>query len=171
MLSNREVILCGWKITVLCVCFSLCGPHCLTHSYTSPEPEPLSNIQCEDARPGVLHGSAITRGHADLDGRHCHRGGGIHAVHGLGGVSWPRWRDISQNQMSRDVLHHFSMDFSCSRLQSKHHFSIFIYFYTYFHKDSIFEHGFMLCLKHPLVLFCASSFSCSKTKKWVLQSE
>ena len=76
--------------------------------YLSPtpslEPKSLSNIQCEDSRPGVLHGGPVTRGHADLDGRHRHRGGGIHAVHGLGVVIRPRWRDISQYQLSRDIL-------------------------------------------------------------------
>lgn len=51
------------------------------------EPESLADLQREDSRPGLLHGRPLSRGHEDLDGCHCHGGGGIHPVHGVG-ICW-----------------------------------------------------------------------------------
>lgn len=50
----------------------------------SSESESLAHLQREDPRPGLLHGRPLSRGHEDLDGCHCHGGGGIHSVHGVG---------------------------------------------------------------------------------------
>ncbi|XP_063528243.1 pleckstrin homology-like domain family B member 1 isoform X15 [Pongo pygmaeus] len=38
------------------------------------EPEPSPHLLRKDPRPAVLHGGPICRGHAHLDGCHCHRG-------------------------------------------------------------------------------------------------
>lgn len=51
--------------------------------FFSPEPESVLNVQREDSWSCVLHGGSVSRGHADLDGRHRHRSRGIHAVHDL----------------------------------------------------------------------------------------
>lgn len=48
------------------------------------EPKSLPHLQRKDSRPGLLHGRPLPRGHEDMDGRHCHRSGGIHPVHGVG---------------------------------------------------------------------------------------
>lgn len=55
-----------------------------------PEPEPLPDLLREDPRPALLHGGPLSGGHEDLDGRDCHGGGGIHAVHELSARFWSR---------------------------------------------------------------------------------
>lgn len=50
---------------------------------SSTEPQPRADVLREDPRPPLLHGGAVGRGHAHLDGRHRHGGRGLHAVHEL----------------------------------------------------------------------------------------
>lgn len=55
-------------------------------SLSPPEPQSCAHFLCQDPRPTLLHGGTISRGHAHLDGRHCHWGRGLYPVHELRAV-------------------------------------------------------------------------------------
>ena len=77
------------------------------------EPQPISDLLCEDTWQAVLHGGSFAWGHEDLDGRHCHRGGGIHAVPQLrssGGIhTWTT--DKGPSKASFSVSHYWEKAF------------------------------------------------------------
>ena len=92
-----------WHMFVFCFSPSIClsPSHTCTSSSLSPlssiislfsstyfhyrtqEPQPLADVQCEDPRSCVLHGSSVPWGHANLDGCYCYGCWRTHAFHGV----------------------------------------------------------------------------------------
>ncbi|XP_061639351.1 pleckstrin homology-like domain family B member 1 isoform X6 [Phyllopteryx taeniolatus] len=83
------------------------------------EPKSRLDVLREDPRPPLLHGGALGRGHADLDGRNSHRSRGVHSIPEL-------TTQVRTSSFSAGTLN--TLPISSPQL-----FAMFVFFFVFFY--------------------------------------